>query len=394
MIQSNYKNRFTFDDIKSDTGLKVALEKGAQAVISEITDSKLRGCGGAGFSTGMKLKFTAEAFGNPKYVVCNADEGEPGTFKDRELFTNYADFVLAGMTIAGTAINAAEGILYLRGEYEYLVEHLEKVLETRRKNNLLGKDIMGRKGVGFEIKIRLGAGAYVCGEETALLESLEGYRGEPRNRPPFPVTAGYSGKPTCLSNVETFARIAAIMAKGAAWFKAVGTEKSAGYKLFSISGDCEKPGVYELPMGTTIAAMLKVVGAKNTQAVQCGGASGRCLHKNEFNRKIAFEDAPPGGAIIVFGEDRDMLEVAENFLEFFVEESCGQCTPCREGNVKLLAGIKLLRNKKCSPAYLEELVALCETMKIASKCGLGQASPNAFLDIIKNFSSEIFMGSN
>ena len=387
MIQSNYKNKFTFDEIKND-GLENALKKGASSVIAEITESKLRGCGGAGFPTGLKLKFTAEAPGAPKYVVCNADEGEPGTFKDRELFTNYADLVFAGMTIAGFAIGANEGIIYLRGEYKYLVNHLEKVLNERRKNNLLGTDIL-HKGFNFEIQIRMGAGAYVCGEETALLESLEGYRGEPRNRPPFPVTAGYLGKPTCLSNVETFARIAQVMAEGAKKFNAVGTEKSAGHKLFSISGDCERPGIYELPMGTTIAEMLKTVGAKNTKAVQCGGASGRCIAQDEFNRKIAFEDAAPGGSIIIVGAERDILDVAENFMEFFVEESCGQCTPCREGNVKLLNGIKLLKAGKCSAAYLSELVSLGETMQVASKCGLGQASPNAFLDIIKKFSHEI-----
>ena len=235
----------------------------------------------------------------------------------------------------------------------------------------------------------MGAGAYVCGEETALIESLEGHRGEPRNRPPFPVNTGFLGQPTVVNNVETLASVSAILAKGAAWFKAIGTEKSAGFKLFSVSGDCGAPGVYEFPLGITVAALLEKVGGTGAKAVQIGGASGVCVPASEFGRRIAFEDVATGGSIIVFGQGRDMLHVAKNFMEFFVEESCGQCTPCRAGNAKLLEGIEMLERGACSSAYLRELLNLCETMQLASKCGLGQSSPNAFVSIVTHFQDEI-----
>ena len=229
----------------------------------------------------------------------------------------------------------------------------------------------------------------MCGEETALIESLEGHRGEPRNRPPFPVDTGFNGKPTIVNNVETFAWAAAIYAKGGAWFNGLGTEKSTGLKLFSISGDCEFPGVYEFPMGISVADLLKEVGGSDAKAVQIGGASGHCVPAAEFSRAIAYEDIATGGSIIVFGQDRDLLDIAENFLEFFCEESCGQCTPCRDGNPKLLEGVQLLKKGECSMQYLNDLLSLAETMQLASKCGLGQSSPNAFVSIATHFKAEI-----
>jgi len=389
---SSKKTPLTFDTIAPGQGLAAALARSRADIIGEVSASNLKGRGGAGFPTGTKWNLAAAAQvhdGGAKYVVCNADEGEPGTFKDRVLLSEYADIVFEGMTIAARAIGATRGILYLRGEYVYMRPHLEDVLARRRKDGQLGIDILGTAGFTFDIEIRMGAGAYVCGEETALIESLEGHRGEPRNRPPFPVNTGFLGQPTVVNNVETLASVSAILAKGAAWFKAFGTEKSAGFKLFSVSGDCGAPGVYEFPLGITVTDLLEKVGGTGAKAVQIGGASGTCVPASEFGRRIAFEDVATGGSIIVFGPGRDMLHVAKNFMEFFVEESCGQCTPCRAGNAKLLEGLEMLERGACSSAYLKELLALCETMQLASKCGLGQSSPNAFVSIMTHFQDEI-----
>jgi len=388
MIKSHHEP-LTFDQIKAGEGMKAALAMTRADVIKTISDSGMRGRGGAGFPTGVKWNLCAAASSEDKYVVCNADEGEPGTFKDRVLLSDYADKVFEGMTIAGYAIGAHEGIIYLRAEYMYLRAELEAALAKRRKDKLLGRDICGKKGLVFDIRIQMGSGAYVCGEETALIESLEGYRGEPRNRPPFPVDTGFKGRPTAVNNVETFAWATCILAKGAKWFKGLGTEKSAGLKLFSVSGDCEQPGIYEFPMGISIADLLVAVGGEGAKAVQIGGASGHCVPYWEFDRKIAFEDVATGGSIIVFDWDRDMLEVAMNFMEFFCEESCGQCTPCRDGNSAILEGLEMLEEGACSQDYLKELCELGETMQLASKCGLGQSSPNAFLSIVKNFKDEL-----
>jgi [NiFe] hydrogenase diaphorase moiety large subunit len=389
---SSKKTPLTFDTITPGQGLAAALTKSRADIIGEVSASNLKGRGGAGFPTGTKWNLAAAAQvhdGGAKYVVCNADEGEPGTFKDRVLLLEYADLVFEGMTIAARAIGATKGILYLRGEYVYMRPHLEDVLARRRTDGQLGADILGTAGFTFDIEIRMGAGAYVCGEETALIESLEGHRGEPRNRPPFPVNTGFLGQPTVVNNVETLASVSVILAKGAAWFKAIGTEKSAGFKLFSVSGDCRAPGVYEFPLGVTIAELLEKVGGAGAKAVQIGGASGTCVPAAGFGRRIAFEDVATGGSVIVFGEGRDMLHVAKNFMEFFVEESCGQCTPCRAGNAKLLEGIEMLERGACSSAYLNELLALGETMQLASKCGLGQSSPNAFVSIMTHFQDEM-----
>jgi [NiFe] hydrogenase diaphorase moiety large subunit len=388
-MKNSISNKLTFSKISPDSGIKAAITKTRGDVIGQVSASGIKGRGGAGFPVGVKWNLCAAARGEKKFIVCNADEGEPGTFKDRAILSDFADLVFEGMTIAGMAIGAQTGIVYLRGEYTYLLPQLEAVLSIRRDKNLLGNDILGKKGFDFDIRIQFGAGAYVCGEETALIESLEGHRGEPRNRPPFPVDTGFMNYPTVVNNVETLAWVACIMSKGAEWFREIGTEKSSGPKIFSISGDCAKPGVYEFPMGVTIKKLLEEVGGEGAKGVQVGGASGQLIPASEFNRAICYEDIPTGGSVIVFGPKRDMLEVARNFLEFFCDESCGQCTPCREGNLKLLDGVEKLLAGTCSMKYLKELVSLGETMQLASKCGLGQTSSNAFVSIMKHFKEEV-----
>jgi len=388
-MQITDTSRMTFSKVESGTGLRKALNLSPGEIIQLITDSGLKGRGGAGFPTDLKWKLAANVKDDLKYVVCNADEGEPGTFKDRVILTFFGELMFEGMTIGGRAIGASKGIIYLRGEYTYLRAFLESKLAKRRKAGLLGKNVLDIDGFDFDIEIRMGAGAYICGEETALIESLEGQRGEPRNRPPFPVNTGFMGHPTIVNNVETFAWVPCIASKGAKWFHNIGTEKSTGLKMFSISGDCNHHGVFEFPMGITIQELLEKVEGTDAKAVQVGGASGYCVPASQFDRTIAFEDVSTGGSIIVIGPERDMLEVAHNFMEFFVDESCGQCTPCREGNEKLLEGIEMLLEGRCSMQYLRELCSLGETMQLASKCGLGQSSPNAFLSIIQNFKSEI-----
>lgn len=387
-------NQLTFSTIEPGSGLRAALASPPANVLRQVETSGLRGRGGAGFPTSLKWELAAKSPGARKYVVCNADEGEPGTFKDRVILADFADLVCEGMTIGAWVIGAAFGIVYLRAEYTYLRPHLEAVLQRRRDAGLLGPAIAapagdGSQGFAFDIAIRMGSGAYVCGEETALIESLEGQRGEPRNRPPFPIDTGFLGNPTIVNNVETFAWVTCVLAKGPDWFKSIGTEKSTGRKLFSVSGDCDRPGVYEFPMGITVAQLLKEVGGEGAKAVQIGGAAGQCVPAAHFDRTIAYEDIITGGSVIVLGPHRDLLRVARNFLEFFLEESCGQCTPCREGVPKLLEGVELLQQGRCSMDYLEELCDLGETMQQASKCGLGQSAPNALLSIVEHFRDEI-----
>jgi len=378
-----------FSDYKRGEGIKKALEIGRENVLFELKSSKLKGRGGAGFPTSTKWMLTAAAKADQKFIVCNADEGEPGTFKDRVLLTEYPELVFDGMVIGGYTIGAKEGLVYLRGEYEYMYQYLEDYLEQMRKDNLLGNKILGLEDFNFDIKIRLGAGAYVCGEETALIESLEGQRGESRNRPPYPVNTGYNGRPTSVNNVETLAAAAHIVVKGGDWYAKVGTDKSSGSKLFSISGDCRKPGVYELPWGTKIKDLLKLVDAGDTKAVQVGGASGVCVPASQFDRTLAYEDVATGGSVMIFGKNRNMLKVLKNFMEFFVEESCGQCTPCRIGNVKLLEGVEMIEKGEFTFEYINKLKELGQSMQVASKCGLGQSSPNSFISIIENFKDEI-----
>ena len=383
------RNELTYASIAAGAGLKAALALPRGDIVDTVSGAALKGRGGAGFPTGMKWNFCAAEKSEHKYIICNADEGEPGTFKDRVILRDFADLVFEGMTIGGRAIGASMGIVYLRAEYAYLRAHLNDVIHQRREAGLLGANIGGIEGFDFDIVVARGAGAYVCGEETALIESLEGFRGEPRNRPPFPAVAGFLNHPTVVNNVETLASVACIFAKGTDWFKGFGTDKSTGYKLFSISGDCEKPGVYEFPWGITIADLLKEVGGGGAKAVQSGGASGVCVPARDFARRLAFEDIPTGGSVMVIGPQRDLLDVAENFLEFFVEESCGQCTPCRLGNAQLLDGVELLKSGACSAAHLADLKALGATMQVAAKCGLGQTSPSAFLSIVGAFADDV-----
>jgi len=383
-----------FSDYSLGEGVRKALTLSRDDILFEVKDSKLKGRGGAGFPVSTKWMLGAAAIAERKYIICNADEGEPGTFKDRVLLVEYPELVFEGMIIAGYAIGAKYGIVYLRGEYEYIRKSLEDYLNLMRNENLLGKNILGKEGFDFDIKIHLGSSAYVCGEETALIESLEGNRGEARNRPPYPVNTGFMGMPTSVNNVETLSCIPHIILKGGDWYRNLGTDKSTGTKLFSVSGDCERPDVYEWEWGITINEILEKVGAKNTKAVQVGGASGICVPKSQFDRKISYEDIPTGGSIIIFDENRDMLKVLKNFMEFFVEESCGQCTPCRIGNVKLLEGVKMIENEQYTFAYLDKLKDLAKTMQIASKCGLGQSSPNSFISILENFKNEIFYHEN
>ncbi len=382
-------NALTYETIPAEAGLEAALAMSRADLVDFVRDSDIRGRGGAGFPTGMKWGFCAAEKADQKYIICNADEGEPGTFKDRVILTRFADLVIEGMTIGARAVGATLGIIYLRAEYTYLRSHLNEVIQKRRGEGLLGRNVMGVEGFEFDVITAMGAGAYVCGEETALIESLEGFRGEPRNRPPFPVVAGLLNNPTVVNNVETLASVAAIFAKGADWFREFGTDKSTGYKLFSISGDCEKPGVYEFPWGITVAELLEEVGGEGAKAVQIGGASGICVPARDFSRALAFEDIPTGGSVMVIGPERDILDVAENFLEFFVEESCGQCTPCRLGNPQMLQAVQLLKKGECPPQFLADVKALGQTMMVASKCGLGQTSPSAFLSILKGFEDEI-----
>lgn len=383
-------NQLTFAGIEPEKGLEAALTMSRGDIVDTLSDSGLKGRGGAGFPTGMKWNFCAAEKAENKYIICNADEGEPGTFKDRVILTRFADLVFEGMTIGARAIGATLGIVYLRAEYRYLRPHLNDVIKSRRERGLLGRGIKGIEGFDFDIIVAMGAGAYVCGEETALIESLEGFRGEPRNRPPFPVVAGLLDNPTVVNNVETLASVACIFARGTEWFKGFGTDKSTGYKLFSVSGDCERPGVYEFPWGITVAELLKEVGGGDAKAVQIGGASGVCVPARDFGRRLAFEDIPTGGSVMVIGPQRDILDVACNFLEFFVEESCGQCTPCRLGNTQMLKAVELLKKGECPPEFLADVKELGGTMQVASKCGLGQTSPSAFLSILEGFGDEIF----
>ncbi|PHS78449.1 MAG: NADH:ubiquinone oxidoreductase [Rhodospirillaceae bacterium] len=372
-------------EVGEDAGLHKSLSLAPADIIEQIVASDLRGYGGAGFSTGDKWGFATATQDTERYVFCNADEGEPGTFKDRVLLTERPDLLIEGMTIAGRAIGSEYGLIYLRGEYVYLKPWLEHVLEARRQKGVLGKDIGGLKGFDFDIRIQMGAGAYICGEESAMISSCEGLPGEPKTRPPFPTEKGYFGHPTIVNNVETFCHVARIMDRGARWFHAIGTSASSGTKLLSICGDCSKPGVYEVPYGISVQELLEMSGAKDICAVQVGGPSGHLIARNEFNRKICFEDLPTGGSIMVFASTRNILEIVDYFLEFFVDESCGFCTPCRVGNVFLKERIGKIRKGHAVPEDIDYLKELSNTIIKTSRCGLGQTSPNPVLSSLNNF---------
>jgi [NiFe] hydrogenase diaphorase moiety large subunit len=366
-------------------GLKAALAVTPEAVIEAITASKLRGRGGAGFPTGMKWRLTRKATGTEHYIACNADEGEPGTFKDRVLLAEYPHLVFDGITIAGYALGARQGLLYLRGEYAYMLDDLERVLADRRSAGLLGAGICGKIGFDFDIRIQLGAGAYICGEESSLLESLEGKRGSPRDRPPFPTERGYLGQPTAIDNVETLVCAARIMDKGAAWFAGIGTKASTGTKLICVSGDCARPGVYELPFGITINELLDSVGAPDAQYVQFSGPSGQAVAPKDFGRRIAYEDLATGGSTMIFGPQRDVLAIALQFANFFVDESCGWCAPCRVGTTLLKQGMEKIVAGRATLADVAATEGLANTVARMSRCGLGQSAPNPILTTMRNF---------
>ncbi len=364
-------------------------EKSPEYIIDQLIKSGLKGRGGAGFTTGLKWKFARAAEGAEKYVVCNADEGEPGTFKDREILTQVPRKMLSGMGICAHVIGAKKGFIYLRAEYNYLKNDLQKEIDLFHK---ACKEV----NLDFEVNIISGAGAYVCGEETALLNSAEGKRGEPRNKPPFPTNEGYLGNPTVINNVETFVNAMMVCRIGAEEYAKYGIHGQKGSKLFSISGDTTKPGVYELELGMKISDLVKEFGDGNTKAVQVGGVSGFCVPRAKFDdytigfpSKLTGDSLPTGGSIMFFNSTRSMYHVLENYLDFFTEESCGQCTPCRVGTQQLLKGIKAVKHGKKDKTYIDKLYNLAKTMKITSKCGLGQSVANSFCSIVDEFKEEI-----
>ena len=365
------------------------LKKDPEAIIQELIDSGLKGRGGAGFLTGMKWKLAREAKGDEKYVICNADEGEPGTFKDREIISQVPRKVLSGMAICAHTIGARKGYIYLRAEYNFLKPELKEEIK-------LFDEYARKLGLDFSIEIFSGAGAYVCGEESALIESMEGKRGEPRNKPPFPVTNGYLGKPTVVNNVETFVSAMMVCLMGAKKYSKFGIHGQKGSKLFSISGDTPKGGVHELELGLTVQDLVNEFGDGDTKAVQVGGVSGFCVPRKSFAKrtigfpgKLTGDSLPTGGSIMLFNNSRSMYNVLHNYLEFFEEESCGQCTPCRVGTQQLLKGIEAIKMNKKPPSYLKTLIKLSKTMQLASKCGLGQSVANSFNSIVENFKEEM-----
>ena len=372
-----------FEAVDPKEVLTKAFNMSNDEIIQQVLESGLKGMGGAGFPTGLKWKYTAAEKETEKYVVCNADEGEPGTFKDRELLDRAAYKMYGGMAIAGKAIGAKNGIVYLRGEYRFLLPQLLRELESFHK---LIKEI----GYDFTIRYALGSGAYICGEESALFESIEGFRGEPRNKPPYPTTSGVYSKPTSINNVETLVTVVMIIQHGPAAYNQLGTKDSRGSKVFSVSGDTPTPGIFELELGMTVQEFVNEFGDGDTKAVQVGGASGFCVPRKKFNTTIiGFEGVPTGGSMKLFNSSRSMYNVLHNYLDFFAEESCGQCTPCRVGCQQLLKGVEHVKKGAVKSTYLNELTKLADTMKIASKCGLGQSVGNAFKTIVENFKEEI-----
>jgi [NiFe] hydrogenase diaphorase moiety large subunit len=367
------------------SALKAAIALGRQGMLDEMKRSGLRGRAGAGFATSVKWEICRNAPGADRFVVCNADEGEPGTFKDRVLLSSFAERVFEGMAIAGFVVGAGKGFVYLRGEYQYLLEPLETKLQAMRRERLLGASICGAQGFDFDVEIHLGAGAYICGEESALIESLEGKPGKPRIRPPFPVTVGYLGKPTVVDNVETLANVAEIALHGGRDFAGRGTRHSSGSKVLSVSGDCARPGIYEYPFGVRIQQVLEDCGASDVVAVQISGPSGVCVTPDEFRRQIAFEDVPTSGAFMVFGKDRDVFNVARNFAQFFAHESCGFCTPCRIGTALIRDALDKIADGRGSRYEISELVRLADLLKRTSHCGLGQTAGNPIRDTLLKF---------
>lgn len=377
---------------------KVIKDMTPDDVIKVIKDSGLRGRGGGGFPTGLKWEFTKKAVNNQKYVVCNADEGDPGAFMDRSILEGDPHGILEAMTICGYSVGASKGLIYIRAEYPVAVSRLEKAIADARENGYLGKNILGSE-FSFDIDIKLGAGAFVCGEETALIHSMEGERGEPTTKPPFPAEAGYWGKPTNVNNVETFANITKIILNGADWFRSIGTPKSPGTKVFALAGKVNNVGLVEVPMGTTLREVIFDIGDgikknKKFKAVQTGGPSGGCLTEQDLDTPIDFDtllekgSMMGSGGMIVMDETDCMVSIAKFYLEFTLDESCGKCTPCRIGNTRLQEILERITNGNGKMEDLELLRELSTTIKDTALCGLGQTSPNPVLSTLNKFYDE------
>jgi [NiFe] hydrogenase diaphorase moiety large subunit len=385
-VADNIRRRDMLLNDRSSPGAAITatLARGPAATLDEIRASRLRGRGGAGFAVAAKWQACRDAPGEHRFIVCNADEGEPGTFKDRLLLQSHADLVFEGMTVAALAVGARTGYVYLRGEYRYLLEPLKSALARRHAAGLLGANILG-SGAAFDIEIHLGAGAYICGEESALIESLEGKRGIPRSRPPFPVTHGFLGQPTVVNNVETLAAAALIALHGGDGFAQVGTAQSTGTKLLSVSGDCARPGIYEVPFGVGVRQVLADCGAVDTLAVQVSGPSGACIGADEFDRQLGFEDLPTAGAFMIFDQRRDLFEVARNFNHFFAHESCGFCTPCRVGTTLLRQRMDKIARGHGTRYDIDEIEHLIAVMDATAHCGLGRTAGNPLTDTLRKF---------
>ena len=377
---------------------KVLTEMTPEQVIQIVKDSGLRGRGGGGFPTGMKWDFTYKAVGDQKYVACNADEGDPGAFMDRSVLEGDPHCIIEAMAIAGYAVGANQGYIYIRAEYPIAVERLRIAINQAREYGLLGKNIFDT-GFDFDLDIRLGAGAFVCGEETALLTSIEGHRGEPRPRPPFPAVKGLWGKPTLLNNVETYANITQIILNGPEWFASMGTEKSKGTKVFALGGKINNTGLVEIPMGTTLREIVEEIGGgipngKKFKAAQTGGPSGGCIPAElidtpiDYDSLIAIGSMMGSGGLIVMDEDNCMVDIAKFFLEFTVDESCGKCAPCRIGTKRLLEILTKITDGKGTMEDLDRLEELCYSIKASSLCGLGQTAPNPVLSTLRYFRDE------
>ena len=360
------------------------VKKHPEEVIQEIKDSGLSGRGGAFFPTGMKWEFARRSRSMQKYVICNADEGEPGTFKDRVLLNQMPGLVLEGMITGGYAVGATKGIIYLRAEYRFLKKKIQDTINNFYEIGLLGENILG-KNFDFDISIMSGAGAYVCGEETSLIESLEGKRGGPRTKVYFPVEKGYLEKPTIVNNVETFCSAARIMEFGSEVFSTKGTPKTKGTKLLSISGHCNKPGIYEIEWGMTIKEMLNLCEAKDTNFIQFSGPSGTVLTKKDFNRTISGEDLICGGSVMIFNSKVDVFDILTNFSNFFIAESCGLCTPCRAGNYLIGKRLERIKNGEATFEEIEEIKSWAKVLRDTSRCGLGKTSTNFIVDAIDKF---------
>ncbi|TVR20859.1 MAG: NADH-quinone oxidoreductase subunit NuoF [Anaerolineaceae bacterium] len=378
--------------------IKALHEMTPAQVINEISRSGLRGRGGAGFPTGLKWRTVAKAEGDVKYVVCNGDEGDPGAFMDRSVMDDYPFRLLEGITIAAYAVGAQQGFIYIRAEYPLSVKRVQNAIRQARKMNLIGDQVVGTS-FNFDLKVRVGAGAFVCGEETALLASIEGQRGQPRPRPPYPATSGLWGHPTLINNVETFANVPAIIRNGAAWFAGIGTEQSKGTKVFALTGKIAHSGLIEVPMGITLREIIYDIGGgipngKRFKAAQTGGPSGGCIPESHLDISVDYEALAEIGSImgsggmIIMDEDTCMVDVAKYFMKFCMEESCGKCIPCRVGTAQIYHLLEKITQGAATMADLELLEELCDVVKHTSLCGLGQAAPNPVVSTLRFFRDE------